>query len=159
MNTYHITIGTYGTRLHGGVAPTVERSHNKPGEPFVTADPKREMAMRKKMQETPCYFSDEQRLFVESIIPAICEQGGWKYHFAACQEDHIHLLVTAQVEPKAIRRWFKTWLTQSLNKQYGSRTWLVDGGSTKWINDERYFQAVVEYIRKQRTTQDRESNE
>ncbi len=35
---YHITIGIYGTRVHGGQAPTVERSHNRYGEPFVVAD-------------------------------------------------------------------------------------------------------------------------
>ena len=149
---YHITIGTYGTRLHGGVAPTVERPHNKRGEPFVTVDSKREKGMREKMKESPCYFSEEQRLFVESMIPAICERGNWVYHLAACQDDHIHLLVSAQVEPKAIRLWFKTWLTQRLNKQYGSRTWFVESGSTKWINDEKYFQSAWEYIRKQRTT-------
>ena len=149
---YHITIGTYGSRLHGGVAPTVERPHNKVGEPFVTIDPKRETTMREKMKESTCYFSEEQRLYVESIIPEICRQGDWTYHIAACQDDHIHLLVSANVEPKAIRRWFKTWLTQSLNKQYGTRSWFVESGSTKWINDERYFQSAFGYIQKQRTT-------
>jgi len=156
---YHITIGTYGTRLHGGVALTVERPHNKPGDPFVTADPKRELAMRDKMKEPPCHFSESQCLFVELIIPAICERGSWLYHLAACQDDHIHLLVSSQVEPKKIRRWFKTWLTQSLNEQYGPRTWLVDAGSTKWINDEHYFQKACAYVRRQRTTQDHDEEQ
>lgn len=151
---YHITIGTYGTRLHGGAAPTVERPHNKRGEPFVTIDPKREMALRGTMKETPCYFSNEQRIFVESTIPEICEQGNWTYHIAACQNDHIHLLTSGNVEPKAIRRWFKTWLTQRLNNKYGKRTWLVNSGSTKWVNGERYFNAVFEYIQRQRATKE-----
>ena len=155
---YHITIGTYGTRLHGGVALTVERPHNKRGEPFVAVNADREQMARQKMKETPCYFSTEQRLFVETTIPQICEQGRWTYHIAACQGDHVHLLVSAQVEPKAIRRWFKTWLTQRLNEEYGRRTWFVDSGSTKWVKDQRYFDTAFEYIKRQRTTPQKDDN-
>jgi hypothetical protein len=35
---YHITFGTYGTRLHGDERGTVERAHNVYGEPIVGMD-------------------------------------------------------------------------------------------------------------------------
>jgi hypothetical protein len=38
LTTWHITWGTYGARLHGGDRPTVNRYHNKPGEPYVGPD-------------------------------------------------------------------------------------------------------------------------
>lgn len=101
-NNYHITIGTYGTRLHGGVAPTVERSHNKLGDPFVKADPGREYSERRRMTEAPCLFTEEQRCFVEEIVPELCERGKWIYHIVACQPDHVHLLVSSHVDPKEI---------------------------------------------------------
>jgi hypothetical protein len=35
---YHITFGTYGTRLHGDPRGTVDRSMNRPGDPIIGAD-------------------------------------------------------------------------------------------------------------------------
>ena len=152
-NSYHFTIGTYGTRLHGGNAPTVDRSQNQYGEPFVVRNEMQEAEMRHRMAEQAIYFSHEQRVFIENAIPEICEQGQWIYHIAACQPDHVHCLISSHVEPRKIRRWLKTWLTQRLNNQYGGRTWFVRDGSMKRIEDSRYFNNVVEYIRKQRATE------
>jgi hypothetical protein len=36
---YHITFGTYGTRLHGDERGTVDRSMNHPGDPVIGAEP------------------------------------------------------------------------------------------------------------------------
>jgi len=151
---YHITVGTYGTRLHGGNEPTVERVRNRYGEKFVSFDLKRERFEHDKMVHNPTYLKDEQRLFVEEMIPSICERGQWTYHIAACQADHFHLLVSGDVEAKKIRRWLKQWLTNALNEKYGKQQWFAECGSTKYLYEKGYFEAVYEYIRKQRTTQD-----
>ena len=154
---YHITIGTYGTRLHGGNAPTVERAHNQYGEEFVPFDPKREQFERDRMVQNPVYLTDEQRLFVEEIVPSLCERGQWIYHIVACQADHLHLLVSCadtvggSPAPKVIRRWLKQWLTNTLNEKYGKRQWFAKCGSTKYLFEKGYFEAVYEYIYKQRT--------
>ena len=153
MNTYHITVGTYGTRLHGGAAPTVERPRNKLGDEFVGYDPVKEKFIRDRMVQNPVYLTEEQRLYIETIAPTICKRGGWEYHLIGCQEDHFHLLLSGDVEPKKIRHWFKFWLTQELNERFGKQKWLVECGSTKWINDDDYFKAVYEYIRKQRISE------
>jgi hypothetical protein len=36
---YHITFGTYGTRLHGDARGTVDRRMNEPGEPIIGSEP------------------------------------------------------------------------------------------------------------------------
>ena len=149
---YHITVGTYGTRLHGGNAPTVARAHNRYGEQFVSFDPERERFERDGMVQDPIYLTDEQRQFVEETIPSICERGKWVYHLAACQTDHVHLLVSSDVEPKKIRRWLKQWLTNALNEKYGKRQWFAECGSTKYLFEDGYIEAVYEYIKKQRIT-------
>lgn len=152
MNTFHITVGTYGTRLHGGTAPTVERKRNKLGDEFVPRDQAKEKFIRDNMIQNPVYFTNEQRIFIESIAPKICERGEWKYHLIACQTDHFHLLLSGTADPKKIRHWFKFWMSQSLNKKFEKRIWFAECGSTKWINDEDYFKNAFEYVRKQRTT-------
>lgn len=154
MNHYHITFDTYGTRLHGGNAPTVHHSRNELDESFVSANEELYRENRDRMKESPCFLSQDQRLFVEERIPMICERGGWTFHVVAAQPEHVHVLLSAEVDPKAVRKWLKTWLTQSLNEKYGTRTWFAKDGSTKWINDEQYFKNVFQYILKQRTQQE-----
>src|SRR2546421_11369035 len=39
---YHITWGTYGTRLHGDGRGTVDREHNEYGTPVLGPDPERQ---------------------------------------------------------------------------------------------------------------------
>ncbi|MCL2744867.1 MAG: hypothetical protein FWE67_13545, partial [Planctomycetaceae bacterium] len=85
MLTYHITCGTYGTRLHGGIAPTVALPNNHLHDHFVEFDPLLYSWRRELMVQEPVYLTDEQRLFVESEIPLLCNRGGWSYHIAGCQ--------------------------------------------------------------------------
>ena len=118
MNTYHITFGTYGTRLHGGVAPTVALPQNHYGEEFIKTDSDLWAMKRAKMNEIPCVLSLEQRLFAEEEILPICERGKWNHHISAVQEDHVHVLLSAEADSKAVRKWLKTWLTQSLNDRF-----------------------------------------
>ncbi len=145
-NSYYITLGTYGTRLHGGTAPTARRSQNKSDDPIPFA------ANRTKMTETPLRFTDRQRQFVESVIPELCVKGNWTFHIAACQPDHVHLLVSSHADPKDIRRCLKTWLVQRLNEAYGKRRWFARDGSIKGMSDEDDFNAATQYIAKRRAT-------
>ncbi len=154
MNTYHITFGTYGTRLHGGVAPTVALPRNHYEEDFEAPNAVRYEMSRELMREKPCVLSSEQRRFLENGIPAICDRGKWLYHIAAVQEDHVHILLSADADPKVVRQWLKTWLSQSLNAHYGKRTWWAKGGSGKWVFEEDYFNNVHQYILNQRTHQE-----
>ena len=58
---YHITFGTYGTRLHGGERLTVDRVHNQYGMPFVEHDAELEKAERDLMRHDVVRFSQCER--------------------------------------------------------------------------------------------------
>ncbi len=159
--TWHITVGTYGTRLHGGVRPTVDRGHNARGEPFIDLDPEREGSARAKMRGDPVLLTSEQRVFVEAIVPTICQRGGWKYRICAApgppENTHVHVLCDADRfrHGKQIRLWLKRWLTKAMDARWGRPTggsWWVQDGSTKPVTDEAYLNNVYEYIQCQRTT-------
>lgn len=150
----HITFGTYGTRLHGGDRPTVHHSRNTFGESFEGSNPARAKYVRASMNEEPVVLTREQRLLVEKSMPGICERGGWTLHEAACRTDHVHLLLTIESNAKKVRQWIKTWLSQLLNANEEKRTWWAKGGSCKHVFDEDYFEAVRQYIRKQKTDVD-----
>jgi len=155
--TWHITWGTYGTRLHGGVAPTVDRQHNQYGEMFVTRDAERELAESQSMRHQAVNLTDDQRALVEHTIPPICERGGWSYRVAAAQVDHIHVLcdILPEVHGEKVRRLLKRWIGQALSEQWslhdGERWWAVEG-SNKAVKDRSYLNNAYRYILRQRFT-------
>lgn len=153
VTTYHITFGTYGTRLHGDERPTVHHRRNRPGESYEPPDPARVQYLRESMRFEPVYLTDEQRRFIEQTLPALCERGGWTLHEAACQRDHVHVLLSAAAEGKAVRRWLKTWLSQVLNDRWPREQWWAKGGSCRLVGTERYFEAARQYVAKQRASE------
>jgi hypothetical protein len=73
---YHITFGTYGTRLHGDARGTVERARNVYGEPIVGRDGEWERIERGRLGFEPRVFTFEQMIIAEGLIPSICLRGG-----------------------------------------------------------------------------------
>ena len=151
---YHIIFGTYGTRLHGDERGTVDRSINQFGDPIVGMD--------KEWQQIECSLLRfpmrelivEQRLFVEQTVPVICERGGWKLVETAAAADHVHNVVSADVEGKDVRKWLKRWLSEALNARWpicDGEVWWSECGSVKWVWTEDYYHRVVDYVRGQKT--------
>lgn len=150
---YHITFGTYGTRLHGDDRGTVCRERNQPGDPIIGNNADWQRIERSKLRFDPVTMSRDQRVAVETAIPKICVRGGWTLQIAACQTDHVHVLLAASADGKAIRRWLKRWLGEALSEAWPlpeGASWWAEGGSVKWVWDDDYLHNVFEYIAEQR---------
>jgi REP element-mobilizing transposase RayT len=150
---YHITFGTYGTRLHGDERGTVDRRHNRPGEPILGGNDCWRQADRSLLRFDPVLLTLRQRSHAEVIVPEICRKGGWRYHLAAAQPDHIHALISADADGKIVRRLLKRWLSQELSKFWPlleEQAWWAESGSVKWIWNNDYFRNVWNYIDRQR---------
>jgi hypothetical protein len=157
LTPWHITFGTYGTRLHGSVAPTVDKQHNEVGTAFLAKNIDRFDSDRGRMKFKPRYLTTEQRLFVETELPAICERGSWQYRVSAAGSDHVHLLcdVVPDVHGEKVRRLVKRWLGQALSARWplpSGATWWAEEGSNIAIHDERYLNNCFAYIFNQRAT-------
>ena len=154
---YHVTFGTYGTRLHGDYRATVLRAMNRPGTPVFREDPLRLKCERNLMQFAPVLFRQEQREFIEASVPSICQRGGWEYRIAAAGPDHVHVLLSANADGGAVRKWLKRWRGEMLSERWPlavGRTWWADGGSVKSIWQEGYLRRAFKYIHRQRATPD-----
>ena len=130
----HITFGTYGTRLHGGVRPAVDKQHNQRHTSFILRDPDRQEFEQSRMRFSTRVLTLEQRIFTEAVLPAICERGGWKFRNCAAESIHVHLLcdVVPDVHGEKVRRLVKRWLGQRLCEQWKvphGATWLAEEGS------------------------------
>lgn len=157
---WHITIGTYGSRLHGSNEPTVDRQHNTPGQPFILRNDDRRNRAQSRMRGPAVHLSREQRTTIQNQLPAICTQCGWNLHACAAppepDNDHVHTLLDAEpaAEPKTIRKLLKRLLSQTLNQSFprpASGAWWAEGGSTKPVKDDAYFNNVTRYIERQWT--------
>ena len=152
---WHITFGTYGTRLHGGDRPTVVRTQNRPGQPFIGPDVARHAAARQRLRFRIVTLTLEQRRFIELRVPEHCERGGWRCHTCAAGPDHVHVLCEAprSAHGKQIRALLKRWLTQSLNEMWerlDGGPWWSEGGSCRAVRVETYFRNAHSYIERQR---------
>jgi REP element-mobilizing transposase RayT len=150
---YHITFGTYGTRLHGDSRKTVDREHNEFGTPVLGSDPDRLREEKENLKFAPIYLTREQCLFGQEVMPRICTLGQWQYHTCACAPDHVHVVLTSPFDPKTIRRLVKRWLGQELSSKWplsSGRTWWVEDGSTKWIHEDSYLVNAIDYVTRQR---------
>jgi REP element-mobilizing transposase RayT len=154
---YHITWGTYGTRLHGDPRRTVDRKHNEVGSPVLGFDEHRWEREKQRLRFPPIWFTVEQMICVESLIPQVCQRGYWTHRASAAGPDHVHVILSSPYEPEAIRRMFKRWLGQELSRKYplpAGATWWAECGSIRWIKDEQYYTNAVNYVMRQRATRE-----
>jgi REP element-mobilizing transposase RayT len=148
---YHITWGTYGTRLRGGDAPYVDRKHNQYGTPLPPPNPAVAHADRDRMKYDPVYLTEEQRSTVRDAVLDVARRYHWHIHTEAANTDHIHVVITAKREGEALRDALKAVACKALNKKFGKREWWAEKGSAKYIWDEAYLQNAIEYVGKQDT--------
>lgn len=155
--TWHITWGTYGTRLHGGPKATVDKQHNRRGEAFVRKDALREQAVVASMNFPPRYLTTDQCVFVEEELPSVCLRGGWEFQVCSAAADHVHLLcdVAPAIHGEKVRRLAKRWLGELLSSSWPlskGATWWAEEGSNIAIHDESYLNNAFGYILRQRMT-------
>ena len=150
---FHITFGTYGTRLHGDERGTVDRRHNQPGDPILGAEPEWERMERRSLKYEPVILTSEQCVLIEQIVPEICARGGWQHHTSAAAPDHVHNVVTAHVDGDVVRRLLKRWLSQELTSRLDLRhhePWWAECGSVKWVWTMDCYGRLIDYVRGQR---------
>jgi len=153
---YHITFGTYGTRLHGDPRGTVDRRRNRPGEPIIGRQEAWQRVEARKLKHPPILLSVPQRRHAELAVPGLCRRGRWRLIEAACGVDHMHVVLSAGQEAKAIRRWLKRWLGEALSARWPlppGQSWWAKSGSIKWVWNRSYLHSVVDYVARQRASE------
>lgn len=145
--TWHITWGTYATRLHGSARPTVDKQHNERGTPFLVRNAEREAFAHALLNYEPVQLSHEHRVLIENVMPGTCQRGGWDYRTCAAASDHVHLLcdVPREIHGEKVRRLAKRWVGQMLSEQ-----WPIVKGATWWA--EEGSNNAFRYIERQRAT-------
>jgi REP element-mobilizing transposase RayT len=149
---YHITWTTYGTWLPGDGRGWIKSS--VPG--IQPPDPAREHAASAIMVEDAVMLTPAQRRIVEQTITEHSRIRGWTLHAVNARTNHVHVVVTANVDPDIVMNQFKAWcsrklsddagLTEKVAVKAGRRHWFTEGGDKEIIEDEEYLEHAIRYV-------------
>ena len=102
----------------------------------------------------PHYFSKEECQIIENAMEEVCTERQWVLHEKSVLNNHVHVVVTApDIVPENVMKLFKAKATMRLRKggfvESEEKIW-TQHGSTKYVFDEKGFQAICEYVSKQK---------
>ena len=147
---YLLTWTCYGTWLPGDDRGWVDKHDAGPAEPYKFADPVRRAAAAARMEEAAVTLSPEWREVVERSIRQVCQFYGWVVHQVNARSNHVHVVVTAPgTRPEKVMQAFKTNASRVLNGLYRRKHWWTEGGSKRYLNDERSVAGAIVYVRDQ----------
>jgi REP element-mobilizing transposase RayT len=142
-----LTWTTYGTWLPGD-----ERGWVWKGKELQVEDLDLKAVARDRLTEPPCTLDDEQRHLVEKTITDHCTIRQWHLHVVNCRTNHVHVVVSANRDPKEIRDQFKAWCTRKLKALQRTRgqpvreNWWTERGSQRYLGDDESLAAAIRYV-------------
>lgn len=146
---YFLTWTCYGTWLHGDERGSVDADHNQYGSSFVAQDMERWWEELRSLKGGPEVLAAPARAVVESTIRAHGEFRRWGLHAVNVRTNHVHTVVTAEVEPKPVMEQFKSWCTRRLREAglvgADQKVW-TEGGSKRYVWTPEQLARVVEYV-------------
>lgn len=146
---YFITFSTYGAWLHGRAQGSVDRAHNLPGTPFLPSDREPEQEMRCAMRQEPYILDALRREVVLRTIQEVAAHRHWKLWAVHVRTNHVHLVITADCKPEKVMTDLKAWCSRRLREacdESSDRDRWSQHGSTRYLNDEKAFDAAVRYV-------------
>ena len=112
---YFITWTTYGTWQPGDPRGWTQRGHATVHPP----NPELEDRARHLMTDDQVILTLDQRAIVYTVIVKHCEFRKWPLHARNVRTNHIHVVMTAQIDPKVVREQLKAWSSRRLTEHAG----------------------------------------
>jgi len=145
---YFLTWTTYGTWLPGDARGSMRR----PGT-YLAPDFDIREAAREKLCEVSCTLTEGQREIVELTIVAHCQFRKWHLYAANCRTNHVHVVVTAPIDPKTVRGQLKSWCSRRLSEAQDAegtrKNWWSERGSVRLLFDDRAVEEAIAYVTNQ----------
>jgi REP element-mobilizing transposase RayT len=99
-------------------------------------------------------LTPEQRRIVDVVVVDHCRIRKWSLHARNVRTNHVHVVVTAPIDPKVVREQLKAWASQRLSDQSGlrgtgkdgKRRWWTEKGDIEWVRDEEHLAQVIRYV-------------
>ncbi len=146
---YFITVGTYGTRLHGDDRLTIDRNHNTFGTPRVPPNPAKLSAERDRLKHPPTILTPQATKIVEQTIREVCTHRLWHLFDVAARTTHFHAIITAPVTAERVMNDLKAYATRRLREAAlipkDHQVW-AQHGSTPHLYTNTELAAAIDYV-------------
>lgn len=145
---HFITFTTYGTHLHGHEAGSVNRRHNRPGDPLIAPDARRMAIAQSFMKDEPYRLDEKRRQIVFDSIIQHLQFRGWEPIALHVRSTHVHLVIRGVEDPNRAMDEIKSYASRALNQSQVDhakiKRW-TRHGSTRWLDSVRSFEEAVQY--------------
>src|SRR4030095_14241451 len=146
---YHITFRAYGTWLHGDSRGSVDRYHNRYGDPLIPPNPAWRRYNEQRLKRPPVALTKKRRAAIESAIRETCKIRKWQLWATNIRTNYVHSVVTADCDPEIVLNALKANATRKMREagcwRSGKTPW-VRKGSKKRLWTERALMAVIDYV-------------
>src|SRR6185369_16121604 len=104
---YFISFRSYSTWLHGDKRGSIDRFHNRYGDPYLPANKAWHRHNQKQIKTDPFILRARERRAVEKAIRETCSIRNWRLHALNVRTNHVHTVVTANRKPELVLNAFK----------------------------------------------------
>jgi REP element-mobilizing transposase RayT len=147
--TYLITFACYGCRLHGDESGSVDPARNVPRTRMLAPDSTRVEFERQRMDQPSYHLDAVRRDAILDAIREVCEHRDWSLLAAHVRSNHVHTVVTGEVNPEQVMNDFKAYASRRLNRmrvdQPNRKRW-ARHGSTRWLWKPEHVSAAIQYV-------------
>ncbi len=145
---FFITFSCHGTWLHGDAPGSVDRNHNRPGDPLLPPQCARVQANRERMDQPEYRLDAPRRRLVLHAVREVCAYRSWRLLAVHVRMTHVHAVVHADAAPERVMNDFKAYASRALN-QAGvdapdCKRW-TRHGSTRYLWTQEEVDARIEY--------------
>ena len=144
---YLITFRAYGTWLHGDRRGSIDRFHNRFGDPLIAQNERwRKYSV---LADHPVKLARRQRVLVEESVRETCKIRKWGFWTTNIRSNHVHTVVSAPCKPEKVLGALKANATRKLREAgywRSSRSPWVDRGSKRYLWTEGDVINAVVYV-------------
>jgi REP element-mobilizing transposase RayT len=126
---------------HGTWLPNRSRGYVKRGQGILPPDAEMHRRYSQAMKEPEVNFSEtHQKQLILEVLQAATHQS-FQTYFVSTDTTHVHILIGWRhaKSGKVLKSQLKWSLSRLLNRKFGERDWLAEGGSCKQVKDHNHF--------------------
>ena len=147
---YFISFRAYGTWLHGDKRGSIDRFHNRYGDPYIAPNEQWEHYNRQQqLKGEPFRLDARERASVKAAIEETCRIRKWSLLAHNVRTNHVHNVVAANRKPEIVLNALKANATRQLREDglwpHPFSPW-ADKGSKIRLWNERSVERAIEYV-------------
>jgi len=146
---YFISFRSYGTWLHGDKRGSIDRFHNRSGDPYLPPNETWQRHNYKQLRADPFILGGRERRSVRRAVGETCNIRKWNLRALNVRTNHVHTVVTANVKPELVLNALKASATRQLREDHLWRhafsPW-ADKGSKIRLWNERSVANAINYV-------------